>query len=624
MTLTLQPARQAGTADLRKRVLTGLRSLAGQVDEDMPAMHTGNHMRDAARAVEHGNLQGAKRHLEAAMATLTPQSLYRHGVTDDAGHNAAKMHMSGINRHHLLIHDLDDAHQHNAEARNISNITRMGHETSSPQGLQPPQPQLGGPRIGPSAMNAPRTTPGNAPDRSVAAPNAPQRRGSKQFAGHNIGDQIELVGPRGYVHGWKFVGVPGESFTYHGKPGSFDHARAIRDVGEKFLPTGELATGPNTFSPHAEIISTALGHAAEAMVRRDMAAANVHMDMAIRSGRRMGPSQAALLRQVKESLKAVPGFALLPHDENTRPGGNPLSPRELQRHRSSGRPGYYPELVGKSNPNPLAIYTGLATELSAQTGALAVTPAPRGKPGGPGLYDVKGLSHSPYFQQVVKALIEKRGMPPGKAYAIAWGALRRWRAGGGKVHPEVRAAASGALAQEDAARARAHSHTSWDELAEEITLAAGGPQWQNETRVQKGQPGGGQFGAGGQGKPGAGKPGHKPKPGESKAQRKKELLHQVASDRVQLASLKNQLAAYSAMLPSNKPRSTAPRKATNTPRKSASAAASSAAASARSSARNASKTMSTAQIQGKVNALRAQITALRSQIKADLLQAAKL
>jgi hypothetical protein len=97
-------------------------------------------------------------------------------------------------------------------------------------------------------------------------------------------------------------------------------------------------------------------------------------------------------------------------------------------------------------------------ELSAKTAGLEVTPAPRGKPGGPGLYGAAGNMHSPYMQQIVKALIEKRGMDPGKAYAIAWGQMRKWSKGGGKVTPEVRAASAGGLGLEKVAEARAHGH----------------------------------------------------------------------------------------------------------------------------------------------------------------------
>jgi hypothetical protein len=107
--------------------------------------------------------------------------------------------------------------------------------------------------------------------------------------------------------------------------------------------------------------------------------------------------------------------------------------------------------------NDLATMIGL----SAETGRLASTPAPRGKPGGPGLYGVKGMGHTDYEQQIVKALIEKRGMDPHRAYAVARGAIRKWMRGGGHVHPEVRAAAVAAEAGELAKQARAkaaHGH----------------------------------------------------------------------------------------------------------------------------------------------------------------------
>jgi hypothetical protein len=109
-------------------------------------------------------------------------------------------------------------------------------------------------------------------------------------------------------------------------------------------------------------------------------------------------------------------------------------------------------------------------ELSARTAMLEHTPAPRGKPGGPGLYDVKGMGHTSYEQQIVKALIEKRGMPPGKAYAIARASIRRWMIK--SKHPEVKAAAARAEAGEVAKQERAkaiHGHaTTWDGLAVEL------------------------------------------------------------------------------------------------------------------------------------------------------------
>jgi hypothetical protein len=99
--------------------------------------------------------------------------------------------------------------------------------------------------------------------------------------------------------------------------------------------------------------------------------------------------------------------------------------------------------------------------VSAQTARLAVTPAPQGQPGGPGLWRVKGMMLPPYFENIRNAL-ERSGHTPGDAYRITWGAIRRWAHGGGKVHPEVVAAAQAALADLKAKAAIAHSHANED------------------------------------------------------------------------------------------------------------------------------------------------------------------
>ena len=97
----------------------------------------------------------------------------------------------------------------------------------------------------------------------------------------------------------------------------------------------------------------------------------------------------------------------------------------------------------------------LPLELSAKTPTLAVTPAPIGKPNGPGLWHVKGMQFPPYFQNVRNALI-RNGHSVATASQITWGAIRRWARGGGNVHPEVRAAAREALASIAGKEARAH------------------------------------------------------------------------------------------------------------------------------------------------------------------------
>ena len=121
-------------------------------------------------------------------------------------------------------------------------------------------------------------------------------------------------------------------------------------------------------------------------------------------------------------------------------------------------------------------------DLSARTAALEVTPHPNGRPGGPGLYGKAGNKHSDYFEQIVHALMTKRGMDQATASKIAWGALRKWRSGGGKVHPEVRAAAAGALGQEQAAKLAA----SWEQAGRLIELAASAA-WRHELRGPDGR-----------------------------------------------------------------------------------------------------------------------------------------
>ena len=155
-----------------------------------------------------------------------------------------------------------------------------------------------------------------------------------------------------------------------------------------------------------------------------------------------------------------------------------------------------------------------AIDLSAKTAALEVTPAPRGKPGGPGLYHSAGNQHSPYLQNVVKALI-RGGMDPHRAYAVAWSSLRKWSLK--SKHPEVRAAAAGGLGLEKVAEARAHAHAvTWDDHARVIEMAVvqstagGGPAAGTQSsgtpqaRVPAGQAGGGRFGSG-SGQPAKGK-----------------------------------------------------------------------------------------------------------------------
>lgn len=400
------------TSVMKQRTVSGMRTLAGKIDADLPGMATPHHLRDAANALEQGNHEGAKRHLQSAMHTMTPNSMMRHGVLDDDGHSRAKVNMDLINRHYLLVRDLEDAHAHNEALR---------------------------------ATPAAFTQPSHLP----------------------MGRSMDPMA------------LPGSAQT--GGPGQ---PKSVQ---------GAMIAAPKQ---------------------------NTGTDKAVAAG--------------------------------------PKAP---------DRP--YNQLPGRPMPQAVLSWEDAdrLIEMSAQTPRLASTPAPYGKPGGPGLYGVKGNKHSDYFEQIVKALMEKRGMDKGKASAVAWGALRRWSAGKGHVHPEVQGASADALGKESAARARAHAHANGDEQAWQAldmainlsAFAAGGssgppPPAQSSSggggsasvqpRVPAGSSQGGQFGSASSGSSNKNKPAASSN--SSNAQRKTQMLKQAAQDRAQAALLIKQLASLTA------------------------------------------------------------------------------
>lgn len=85
-------------------------------------------------------------------------------------------------------------------------------------------------------------------------------------------------------------------------------------------------------------------------------------------------------------------------------------------------------------------------EESEKTAGYSSTHSPLGKPGGPGLWKHKGLQLPAYIQNVAKGVM-KTGKTMSQAIQIAIGTIKRWARGGGKVSPEVRAAAAKALAE---------------------------------------------------------------------------------------------------------------------------------------------------------------------------------
>lgn len=89
--------------------------------------------------------------------------------------------------------------------------------------------------------------------------------------------------------------------------------------------------------------------------------------------------------------------------------------------------------------------------MAADSLAKASTPDPLG-PGD--LWHTPGLTLPPYIQHVAHALVQA-GHAKSQAIQIAIGVVRRWAAGGGKVDAGTRAAAVKAVAEFEAARARA-------------------------------------------------------------------------------------------------------------------------------------------------------------------------
>jgi len=94
--------------------------------------------------------------------------------------------------------------------------------------------------------------------------------------------------------------------------------------------------------------------------------------------------------------------------------------------------------------------------VSADTARLASQHHKLGKPGGPGLFHDKSLQLPAYIQNVAKALM-RNGKTKSQAIQIAIGTVKNWAEGKGNVSPEVRAAAAKAVAEWEAAKAKARA-----------------------------------------------------------------------------------------------------------------------------------------------------------------------
>jgi hypothetical protein len=171
-----------------------------------------------------------------------------------------------------------------------------------------------------------------------------------------------------------------------------------------------------------------------------------------------------------------------------RRDGAPAAVRDLANF-SNG----YITIRNESAPPKALAGDNAAVQLSAQTPVLSTVHHPLGSPAGPGLFRVGGLQLPAYIQNIAHAL-ERNGHPESQAIQLAIGACQRWARGGGKVSPEVRAAAAKALAEWEAAKAAAHSHSNDPEDAVTVELA-GAFNSALHPRVSAGATGGGRFAA---------------------------------------------------------------------------------------------------------------------------------
>ena len=497
-------ARPAALGPMKQAAARQMRNTANTLDADHPETVAGSHVRDAARLTERGATDGAKRHLDAAMQLMTPQSLTRHGIRDDEGHATAKHHLHLVHRHLLHVQDIEDARDRNEEIRTALRAARGQVAATDVQAAASPP------------------LPGHAP---------PARQ---QPGGPAVGLAVDLAKPgQRFYHGW--IPVAGAS-QLHGK-----------------VVVGRTRKGT--------VIGT-YDHQAGTVRPRGLG----------------GPMKVEHVRR--------PGA--------TEPAPGPFPPRggRLRRLMQTA-PGF-----AGDHGNPVI-------DMSARTPMLERTPAPRGRPGGPGLYRVKGMGHTPYLQQVVKALIEKRGMSSDKAYAIARARIRKWMAT--SRHPEVRAAATRAEAGELARQARAHSHAigPWEVADTLIELACEPIDLMNPYHSATGQFTTAQ---GAQQK-------QQGKQQQAKQAAKREGRHDARQRAVltrRIAGLRSQIAALQAQLPSGrKSRSSTPAKrgAAATSAKQAAQAKQTATKAGASARKPAKAGMSPATIRSKIIALRAELRA---------------
>jgi hypothetical protein len=560
--------RRVPLTPMRHAAAKSMRKLAGHMAEAHPGTISHQHVRDAARMLESGNEEAAQRHLRAAVFSLTPQSMMRQGIHDDAAHIAAREALHGVHRHLLLVKDIADTAERNRAA-----IARQAtdDDTSSPPlprsplhadpnagygpGALAQKPQARQPG-GDRALNAPDRTNSGGSDPAVADPVGPQPKGSKQFArtwdqvaavvelaatmtkeqahyrpggtpGHRCGDctmirghsctlveglidpghvcdHFEAAGGARFSYGWDDLTAvidlnwaawdaghgSDASQKAHDTASATASATARRDIAARSaIRSYSAAASPTGSQGHTDRLhaiadeadqkfpstrpGTDIRAAADSFSKGDAEGANQHLEDARTKLRAAAETKGQQSGRFGQAPAVQDSIAL----DNVLKTNKGQAQMMAQDQEDAARAAAKAAKKAAKTQNHAVTWDDLASvvELSAETGRLAVTPAPYGKPGGPGLYNIHGLKHSDYLENIVKALMRK-GIDKGKATAIARGSIRKWMIK--SKHPEVRAAAAGAEAEELKAQARAHAHAvTWDDVGAEIRLAAAAPSW---------------------------------------------------------------------------------------------------------------------------------------------------
>jgi hypothetical protein len=148
-TPVLRGPRPVAITPMKVRATSGLRKLAGQMQDAFPEMDVHQHLQDAARELDSGRTHNAQRHVNAAIFHLTPLQMRRHGVHDDAGHMRGKAFMQQAHRHLLLIKDIEDVrgtNDDNSQQRRdaVANAAQeraaRSAQQQAPPGVVPQQP----------------------------------------------------------------------------------------------------------------------------------------------------------------------------------------------------------------------------------------------------------------------------------------------------------------------------------------------------------------------------------------------------------------------------------------------------------------------------------------------------